>query len=112
MTKFHEKCLRIFEKFYYEYENNLERPDRKGEFILKEVREDYTYVMLNMNSQNPLNVNKDYSIFICFDHRINNDLMRISKFLMDDIKSEEKIALYKDLSDKEKYLFINSKIII
>ena len=29
---------------------------------------------------------KDYSIFICFDHRMNSDLMKISKFLFDDIK--------------------------
>lgn len=33
---------------------------------------------------------KDYSIFICYDHRINDDLMKITKFLMDDIRSEEK----------------------
>ena len=33
---------------------------------------------------------KDYSLFICYDHRINNDLMKISRNLMDDIKSEER----------------------
>lgn len=33
---------------------------------------------------------KDYSLFICYDHRKNNDLMRMSKFLIDDVKKEER----------------------
>lgn len=39
---------------------------------------------------NLVTTNKDYTLFICYDHRLNNDLQKIGKFLMDDIKSEEK----------------------
>ena len=39
---------------------------------------------------NFVSTNKDYTLFISYDHRVNNDLVKISKYLMDDIKSEEK----------------------
>ena len=54
---------------------------------MKEVREEFTYSMLNYVSQSR---ERDYCIFICFDHRINPDLQKIHKFLLDDLKAEEK----------------------
>jgi hypothetical protein len=34
--------------------------------------------------------NKDYLLFLCYNHRKNNDLANITKYLMDDIRVEEK----------------------
>lgn len=39
---------------------------------------------------NSVSAVRDYSLFICYDHRKNNELSKISKFLLDDIKQEEK----------------------
>jgi len=33
---------------------------------------------------------RDFSLMICYDHRINNDFSQIIKYLLDDIKSEGK----------------------
>ena len=65
--------------------STLIQPGKRGDFLLKEVYSTYTYAMINNVSNN-----KDYTLFLCYDHRINDDLAKISKFLFDDIKTEEK----------------------
>jgi hypothetical protein len=58
---------------------------KRSDYQVIEIRDDYSYALINFVSNN-----KDFSIFICYDHRKNNDIVKISKFLMDDVKQEEK----------------------
>ena len=69
-------------------ETALAAQQKKGDAQFIDIKEDYTYVLQHYCSTSQ--VIKDYSLFICYDHRKNNDLMRMSKFLIDDIKKEEK----------------------
>jgi hypothetical protein len=52
------------------------------DFIIKEVHDEFTYAYINHvtssvtagnNSKDNHQIKRDYSIMICYDHRINND---------------------------------------
>jgi len=66
--------------------------------VLKEVHDEFTYAYVNHVSssvaagtrENPNMVKRDFSLMICFDHRVNNDFNQITKYLLDDVKSEGK----------------------
>lgn len=76
------------------------------DFVIKEVRDEFTYVYVNHVSVSAAAqgaaavsggskdgkdlVKKDFSLMVCFDHRINNDFGQICKYLLDDIKGEYK----------------------
>jgi hypothetical protein len=88
INNFHQEALRVFERQFSMLEASQAMNPKKGDCQFIEIREDYTYVLQHYGPTS--GVIKDYDIFICYDHRKNNDLMRISKFLIDDIKKEEK----------------------
>ena len=76
-----------------------QRLSAQQDFILKEVHTELTYAYVNHVSQNVAatggkdgkeSIKRDYSLMICYDHRVNNDFGQISKYLLDDIKSEGK----------------------
>ena len=82
-----------------------QRLNASQDFIIREVRDEFTYAYVNHVSstitsatanQNSNNkdgkdqIKRDYSLMICYDHRINNDFGQICKYLLDDIKSEGK----------------------
>jgi len=75
----------MFEEFYTNYELQSGQGPKRKDIIYKIVGEEYSYAMVNYVSST-----KDISLFICYDHRKNKDLTKISKFLIDDIRSEEK----------------------
>lgn len=69
------------------------------DFTIKEVHDEFTYAFVNHVSSSVASANntgannaikRDFSLMICFDHRINNDFAQISRYLLDDIKSEGK----------------------
>eukprot|EP00347_Sterkiella_histriomuscorum_P000651 403375021 len=86
VTELHLQALRIFERLWSNYEAVSLSQNRRGPYEIKEVRDDFTYALICQGAQGK----QDYSLFICYNHRKNNDLVKISKFLMDDIKQEEK----------------------
>jgi len=68
------------------------------DYIIKEIHDEFTYCFVNhvsssvatSNNNKADSIKRDYSLMICFDHRINNDFNQICKYLLDDIKSEGK----------------------
>lgn len=104
VNNWHQKCLRVFEKFHDKFEcfaqntTTKQRLQSPSDFILKEVHDEFTYAYVNHVSTSVANnsgggasqIKRDFSLMICFDHRINNDFGQISKYLLDDIKSEGK----------------------
>jgi len=70
------------------------------DYIIREVHDEFTYAYVNHVSSSVASastasagsgsIKRDYSLMICYDHRVNNDFGQISKYLLDDIKSEGK----------------------
>lgn len=105
VNNWHQKCLRIFEKMHNKFEcwvrdvTNKQRLQSSQDYVQKEVHDEFTYAYVNHvstsvasanNSGGAAHIKRDFSLMICFDHRINNDFGQISKYLLDDIKSEGK----------------------
>ena len=82
-----------------------QRLNANQDFIIREIRDEFTFSYVNhvssniasaTSTQNSNNkdgkeqIKRDYSLMICYDHRINNDFGQICKYLLDDIKSEGK----------------------
>ena len=78
--------------------NSKQRLASPSDFIIREVHDEFTYAYVNHVSSSVAsasqggdkNIKRDYSLMICYDHRINNDFGQICKYLLDDIKSEGK----------------------
>jgi hypothetical protein len=105
VNPWHIKCLKIFEKMYTRFETMTkdlapkQRLSSPQDFIIKEVHDEFTYAFVNHVSSSVASaqasasnsaLKRDYSLMICYDHRINNDFGQIYKYLLDDIKSEGK----------------------
>lgn len=82
-----------------------QRLSASQDFIIREVRDEFTFAFVNHVSSSIASaaaaqtnsskdgkdqIKRDYSLMICYDHRINNDFGQICKYLLDDIKSEGK----------------------
>jgi hypothetical protein len=105
VNNWHVKSLRIFERMHNRFEeflkstNNKNRLSSPQDFVIKEVHDEFTYAYVNHVSSSVASANnqgkdssikRDFSLMICFDHRINNDFSQISRYLLDDIKGEGK----------------------
>ena len=88
VNNWHQQCLRIFEKMQSKFEFFLQGTDSKkrltapNDFIIKEIHDEFTYAYVNHvsssvassnNAANNSSIKRDYSLMICYDHRINND---------------------------------------
>ena len=68
-----------------------QRKKRKGQFvdvISKQVYTDFSYAMVSCE-QNQKDSQKDFTLFLVYDHRQNNKLEQISKRLFQDLLIEE-----------------------
>ena len=76
-----------------------QRLQASQDFVIREVHDEFTYAFVNHVSSSVASntgggkdgkdsIKRDYSLMICYDHRINNDFSQICKYLLDDIKSE------------------------
>ncbi len=87
----------------FENQLNLLTPKQRlqspSDFIIREIHDEFTYAYVNHVSSSVASassksenssIKRDYSLMICYDHRINNDFNQICKYLLDDIKSEGK----------------------
>jgi hypothetical protein len=97
--------MKIFEKMLNRFEAHLltvnakQRLAAPQDFIIREIHDEFTYAFVNhvsssvataSNAVNKDSIKRDFSLMICYDHRINNDFGQICKYLLDDIKSEGK----------------------
>ena len=97
--------MKIFEKMLNKFEVHLQTATAKQrlaspqDFIIKEIHDEFTYAFVNhvsssvaadSNNVTKESIKRDFSLMICYDHRINNDFGQICKYLLDDIKSEGK----------------------
>ena len=89
VNNWHQQCLRIFEHMHTQFEEFLKTTNAKQrlaapqDFILREVHDEFTYAYVNHVSSSVASANnnaasnssmkRDYSMMICYDHRINND---------------------------------------
>ena len=62
--------------------NSKARLTAPSDFIIKEIHDEFTYAYVNHvsssvassnNAANNSSIKRDYSLMICYDHRINND---------------------------------------
>ena len=107
VNPWHQKCLKIFQKMQARFEVHLnhttakQRLQASQDFVIREVHDEFTYAFVNHVSSSVASntgsgkdgkdsIKRDYSLMICYDHRINNDFSQICKYLLDDIKSEQK----------------------
>ena len=81
--------------------NSKARLQFSQDFVIREVHDEFTFAYVNhvsssvatnaaANKDGRDSIKRDYSLMICYDHRINNDFAQICKYLLDDIKSEQK----------------------
>jgi len=98
--------MRVFEKMHSQFLQYLElssttpksRLSANQDYTIKKIHDSFTYAYVNHVSSsvasgsngNQNQIKRDYSLMICYDHRINNDFHQICKYLLDDIKSEGK----------------------
>ena len=111
MNNWQVECLKIFERMHTKFELHCQRFSLKQrmaatqDFVIREVRDDFTYAYVNHVSMSATAqgaaavsgskdakdlIKRDFSLMICYDHRINNDFGQICKYLLDDIKGEYK----------------------
>lgn len=105
VNNWHQQCMRIFEKMHSKFDWHLQTVSSKQrlqasqDFVIKEVHDEFTYAFVNhvsssvataTNKNENNQIKRDFSLMLCFDHRINNDFTQICKYLLDDIKSEGK----------------------
>ena len=69
------------------------------EIICKEVQQDFTLAMVHMRTENARDAtsqidkklageDQDVTLFVVYDHRVNNQLEKIAKNLLGDLNSE------------------------
>ena len=103
----HQKCLKIFQRMQARFEVHIsqttarQRLQASQDYVIREVHDEFTFAFVNHVSSSVASnagggkdgkdsIKRDYSLMICYDHRINNDFGQICKYLLDDIKSEQK----------------------
>jgi hypothetical protein len=93
VNHWHLQCLKIFERMHQKFEHHLtqvtskQRLSASQDFIIREVRDEFTFAFVNHVSSSIASaaaqtnsskdgkdqIKRDYSLMICYDHRINND---------------------------------------
>jgi len=89
VNTWHLQCLRVFEKMHNKFEaflattNPKQRLAAGTDYVVKEVHDEFTYAYVNHVSSSVTaasgardannQIKRDFSLMICFDHRVNND---------------------------------------